>query len=260
MLAVLVTVPGPVSSELVTTSTCDTTLSGLWEGSRADCYDTKNQLCRWEVIGLGSTARRQCEWHLEYNELVDKLNSACTETNPCLIVPFTCTTLPASPPPLGIIFCADCNTDATCTCGGPGAIATWNGSSWECDGFGQSSTNEIVYQVCKLLDAPVAADDDIPYWAGTITGTRLVSAGCHCSGACTTPPTFSWADIAMNAISLSGGSDLSCQTSSSIMTFTSFDTSDTDRDLSPGELLRYTVTNTPSASLKVLLCARFTLQ
>jgi hypothetical protein len=256
ILVALAMTPELVSSETITTSKCDTLLGSIHNGNPLR-FSQYNQLAQWRVIGSGATAKRQCEWHLEYNEAMEKLNSACTLGNPCQLIPFTCDTLPEAPPDGTFVFCRGCNADATCSCGGPGAIAQWSGTSWSCDGLGQESTATTVYQICKLVRSVVPAEDSEPFWAGTSTGSRIKSVGCYCHGACTTPAQIS-IQADMNSISLDGGSNVTCSTSSPI-TFTDVDTGDTDRDLTSGELLRFSVDNVPSAD-DVLLCVRFTLQ
>lgn len=477
ILAALVTLPGQVSNA-ITTSTCDPTLvhipltGGL-------------ELQMWNVIGLGASARRQCEWHLEYNDAMVKLNNACTPNNPCQIAPFTCTTLPVTTIVGTAVICSNCNADATCSCGGPGAIAVWTGTVWACniigggggggfcptgvddeiqyrlgaacetsaeltfsndifgtdDGlavgsratdscsatpvgcvidadFGQSDCSDVVfsrgyqstagavivtptcaspvqtdelgfegdpliggfdgylllynsndattgaklirddsrtfeiqnflhlfrtdaplacnsnrigllyedlssngicrcngslwcriddaarcgdtgncdgaftttttiatttststtttstttststttttlssllYQVCKTIYGPGAGDDNQDYYAGTPTGSRLVSTGCHCDGTCSTAAQFTWKDRSANPIGLTVGGNLSCQTGANAITFSTFDTGDIDRDLVTGEVLQFDTANTPTSTDFVLICIRFTL-
>lgn len=57
----------------------------------------------------------------------------------------TCTNLLTRPPQKDgtQTFCVDCNSDATCTCGGPGAIAQHIGGSWTCAHGGGSSSGTV---------------------------------------------------------------------------------------------------------------------
>jgi hypothetical protein len=111
-----------------------------------------------------------------------------------------------------------------------------------------------------LITNPTASSQHLELWAGTASGSRITSVGCHCTGTCATAATWTFEDQSANAIALQGVGSLACQTGTTAMTFTLIDTSDTDRDLLSGEQLRTNVANVPtSLTDTVMMCVRFTL-
>ena len=71
----------------------------------------------------------------EGNHYVGNLTEGLNLAGPSLVrdsQPFTQATLPVSLDG-SLVYCSDCNKDATCTAGGSGAVAKREGGSWDCD-------------------------------------------------------------------------------------------------------------------------------
>lgn len=92
------------------------------------------------------------------------------------------------------------------------------------------------------------ANGDVREFHIAVVPSRLISAGAHCRANCTTPAQFTIKTRAGNTISLTGGGNLTAGTGTGDTTFTTFDTSDTDRILTVGEGVTITVANTPDAT------------
>jgi len=111
-------------------------------------------------------------------------------------------------------------------------------------------------QTCVTIEGLRAGTTGYGFWIAP-RNQRVAEAGCHCEGQCTGPrATLALSDRSGNAISLTGGGDLSCSIAAASTTYVTTDGADTDRDLVAGEGLKFSVTNTPATNDKVTLCVK----
>lgn len=106
---------------------------------------------------------------------------------------------------------------------------------------------------CVTLDRVTAAITSYDFWIAPASQT-VTAVGCYCQGTCSTAATFSFTDRAGNAMGLSGGGNLVCQTGSSDTTFTAIISGGA---LVTGEGLRLSVANTPTSVDRVTVCTKF---
>lgn len=107
---------------------------------------------------------------------------------------------------------------------------------------------------CITIQSVTAATDNLYFWAAPFAATALIDVGCHCNGTCSgTLATLQLEDAAGNAIV--PDTTLTCQTSSTAVTF--HEITDADRVLDLGEGLRLDTTNTPTDTDPYTLCFHY---
>lgn len=110
-------------------------------------------------------------------------------------------------------------------------------------------------ETCIQLNRVTAAFDNIDVLISP-SALTLDAIACHCEGTCASSlATWALSDRAGNSISLTG--TLTCSTGTGNSTWASVDTSDTDRNLTTGEGLEVSVTNSPTSNDYYTVCVRF---
>jgi len=161
---------------------------------------------------------------------------------------------------------ADCDCNNECSC--IGGLCKYNTTKFNNLGAGLQQTHAALGPnlvniktlfSCLVIDG-VTDSLDVIDWFSAPTQATLVSAWCSCEGDCEAPTAqFTFTDRAGNAISLTGGSPLSCNAGSGVDTPVTFDTSDADRVLAAYEGIRFSVPNTPLTADRIMLCVRFSV-